>query len=258
MRWSFGSRSDEVDEVRRTRWLVVIVYLLALTLTNHLMGLLVGPALLVYLWRDGRVWPTPGERPLALREEEIDALPPGIPVAETRVFEVGTLRARIEPRVLTRADILVLSLIRDNFGERPFYFSRTVGSYPDNLGFSPYLLGEGLARKVMPEPVRATPDIVPMPPPLRWVDLPRTETLLFDVYHYEAVARERPRGWVDTPSEGIMSLYALLYAAYVDPMEQQSTSTTEVDSASVARAALAAELSERIIAQTSFGNSGTP
>ena len=36
---------------------------------------------------------------------------------------------------------------------------------------------------------------------------------MFDVYHADAAARSRPRGWVDRPSEGIPALYGLIYQA---------------------------------------------
>src|SRR6185503_6581747 len=39
---------------RRDRYLIVMVYLLALSATNHLMGLLVIPAVLVYVWHTDR------------------------------------------------------------------------------------------------------------------------------------------------------------------------------------------------------------
>ena len=174
----------------------------------------------------GQSWPRPEELPLGMSMEEIDALPPGIPVAERRIFQVGTIRARIEPRILQRADIVVLQLIRDNFGERPFYFSRTTGAYADDLGFTPYLLGQGLVRKLMPDSLQVGDGVVQMRLPLRWTDLSRTRILLFDTYHWETVARERPRGWVDVPSEGILSLYALLYAGYVEYVTSSARDST--------------------------------
>src|SRR5690348_9812044 len=44
LRWG-----DQPADARRDRYLVLIVYLLALTATNHLMGVLAGPAVLVYV-----------------------------------------------------------------------------------------------------------------------------------------------------------------------------------------------------------------
>jgi hypothetical protein len=206
----------------------------------------------IALYRD-RSWPAPTGQPLDLTMEAIDALPPGLPVSTRRLFEAGGIRAVLEPQVLARADLLVLRLIRDNVGKRPIYFSRTTGGYADNLGFTPYLLGQGLARKLASDTVRGSDDVVRMRMPLRWVDLPRTETLLFDVYHREAVARERPRGWIDRPSEGIMSLYGLLYAGYAEFVGQRLQDAGGMPDTAAARVAEASELAARIFGQTSFG-----
>src|SRR5207249_10860509 len=46
---------------------------------------------------------------------------------------------------------------------------------------------------------------------LGYLNIPRSTTLLFDVYHTGTVARPRPRGWVDRPSENILATYGLLY-----------------------------------------------
>ena len=48
-------------------------------------------------------------------------------------------------------------------------------------------------------------------PELGFVNLPRTMTLLTDVYHGATAARHRPRGWVDRPSEGILVTYGMIY-----------------------------------------------
>jgi hypothetical protein len=62
----------------------------------------------------------------------------------------------------------------------------------------------------MPRPVVANDSIV-LSPSLGFLDLPRTKALLWDVYHWQAATRERPRGWVDRPSGSILQLYAVVY-----------------------------------------------
>ena len=53
--WLVVHWGDEPPGERRDHWLLLIVYLVALSLTNHQMGLLVGPALAVYvLYTDPR------------------------------------------------------------------------------------------------------------------------------------------------------------------------------------------------------------
>ena len=54
--WLVVRWGDDAPGPHRDRWLVLIAYVLALTSTNHLMGLLAVPALVVYvLWTDWRV-----------------------------------------------------------------------------------------------------------------------------------------------------------------------------------------------------------
>jgi transmembrane protein TMEM260 (protein O-mannosyltransferase) len=54
--WLVVRWGDDEPGPHRDRWLVLIAYVLALTSTNHLMGILAGPALVVYvLWTDWRV-----------------------------------------------------------------------------------------------------------------------------------------------------------------------------------------------------------
>ena len=58
--WLAVRWGDQVTEDRRDHHLLVIVYLLSLTATNHLMGLLVGPAVLTYvLYTDPKLLTSP-------------------------------------------------------------------------------------------------------------------------------------------------------------------------------------------------------
>jgi hypothetical protein len=58
--WLVVRWGDQAAGSRRDHKLLVIVYLLALTATNHLMGLLVGPAIVVYvLYTDPKVFLSP-------------------------------------------------------------------------------------------------------------------------------------------------------------------------------------------------------
>ncbi len=201
----------------------------------------------------GRSWTPPTGSAVRFSYDEIDALPPVQAVRERSVFRAGTLRAVLEPQVLERADLMTLHLIQENIGKRPIYFSRTTGAYPDALGLTPYLVGHGLARKLLTEPVQPDDSIVPIRS-IGLVNLPRTETLMFEVYHPEAAARERPQGWVDPPSEGILSLYALLYASYAQHLASQPPDSTVDASATrtLERLQYASQLAERMFQQTSL------
>ncbi len=59
--WLAVRWGDEPAGPRRDRWLVLIAYLVALTSTNHQMGVLAGPAVFLYvLWTDWRALLRPG------------------------------------------------------------------------------------------------------------------------------------------------------------------------------------------------------
>ena len=58
--WLAVHWGDDEPGPHRDRWLIVIAYLLALTSTNHMMGVLAAPAVAVYvLWTDWRVLTRP-------------------------------------------------------------------------------------------------------------------------------------------------------------------------------------------------------
>jgi hypothetical protein len=196
-------------------------------------------------------WTAPTTEALSISYEEIDALPPIFRIQERSVFQAGGVSITLEPQVLRRTDLVTLQLIQDNIGKRPVYFSRTTGNYADRLGLTPYLLGQGIVRKLMPEPIEDSDNIKWMGT-LSWVDQARTEALLFDHYHVEAAARPRPQGWVDEPSEGILSLYALLYATYAQFLAEEQTDSTALDPLDAERLRYGSDIAQRIFEQTSF------
>jgi len=195
----------------------------------------------------GRSWPVPSSKPFSLSDSQLDALPEVYPVSRRSEFRVDSLSLVMQPTELLRSDLATLQLIKDNLGKRPIYFSRTTGGYPDDMGFTPYLVNQGLARKIMPAPVRPKPGLV-FDQRLGWMDLDRTRTLLLDVYHSESVARKRPLGWVDRPSESMLIVYGLTYAVFADAV-RSSKDTVQADLAAAARAD---SLAQRVFANTSF------
>ncbi len=204
----------------------------------------------------GRSWHMPDTPALSLSYQEIDALPPGYQLAQASQFQVGKVRAHLEPGVLERSDLATLQLMKDNLGKRPIYFSRTTGNYADHMGLTPYLLGEGLARQLLTDSILQNPSNT-FVPGLGWFDMPRTRTLLMEVYHSEAAARARPQGWVDAPSEGILSLYWVMYAAYAEIVKAQLADTSKhavkPDSMALAARTRAEDIAKRILVNTSFG-----
>src|SRR5438876_6626556 len=167
----------------------------------------------------GRQWPMPAGPLMSYSDQQHAALEQYYITDQKRTARPGTgsdtVRVTMDPQMLgrpylERADVIVLQVIRDQLGKRPIYFSRTVGLYADQFGFTSHLEGQGFARVLRQKEV-APSDSIKYVQSLGYVNVPRTTRLLFDVYHADAAARPRPRGWVDKPSEGILSLYGLTY-----------------------------------------------
>jgi hypothetical protein len=156
-------------------------------------------------------WPRPTEPVFSLTQVQLDSLPEAMQVPAKGGIAFDSLRLDFGQDVLMLQDLASIFLIRDNLGKRPVYFSWSDGGYPDQtLGLSPYLVSQGFVRKLMPKPVVPNDSIV-LNPSLGYLDVPRTEKLLWDVYHWRSAARPRPRGWVDQPSGSILQLYAVVY-----------------------------------------------
>jgi len=175
-----------------------------------------------------RVWPKPTGRVLAFRDGELDSLRLYYPFDARQVLTFGSVQVLLDPErihplgngqsYLEKADVVVLAAIKDQMGKRTVFFSRTVGGYADEFGLTPYLEGHGFTRALRPEPLVASDSIQALPG-FGWVNVPRSKALAFDVYHGDAAARRRPRGWVDRPSEGILGLYGLTYAALAQSLQ---------------------------------------
>jgi hypothetical protein len=152
----------------------------------------------------GRQWTMPTNPALRLTLDEADQIPLAQENRDTVLFEVGKIKAVIQPRVFTKADYAVLLMIRDN-PDRPVYFARTSGGYGHELGFGPYLVMHGLARKLLPDVPTQSPDIALIPGE-GWVDVPRSRVLWDSVFagHNALITKG---GWPDRASVGIPALY---------------------------------------------------
>jgi hypothetical protein len=195
----------------------------------------------------GRSWPPPTTKPFSLSDAQLDALPEVYPVTRRSEFRVDSLSLVLQPTDLLRSDLATLQLIKDNLGKRPIYFSRTTGPYPDDMGFTPYVVSQGLVRKIMPAPVRPGPGLV-FDQRLGWIDVERSRTLLFDLYHTASVSRKRPLGWIDGPSESMLIVYGLTYAVFADALR----STQDTSRAGLGLAARADSLARQIFANTTY------
>ena len=193
------------------------------------------PARADSMWHGVKVPPHPTTPALALSQGQVDSLPEAMQVPASGGIAFDSLQIRFGSDVLLRQDLATIFLIRDNRGKRPVYFSWSDGGYPDQtLGLSPYLVSQGFVRKLMPTPVQAT-DSVRLSPGLGYVDVPRTRTLLGDVYHWQTATRLRPYGWVDPPSGSILQLYSVVYGGSARVFEQVGDSARAQRADSIAR-----------------------
>ncbi len=164
----------------------------------------------------GRDWPKPAGKLLSYSDEQVANLQPVYWLGDEKTaVNLAGVTVTLDPQqlgrqYLERADVIVLQAIKDQMGQRPIYFSRTVGPYADQFGLTAYLEGQGFVRKLHAQQL-AESDSIKLVSAFGWVNVPRTEALAFDVYHGDTAARSRPRGWVDRPSEGILATYGLLY-----------------------------------------------
>ena len=166
----------------------------------------------------GQQWPKPTNPALRLTLDEADAIPLAQDNRDTVLFTAGKIKAVIPPRVFTKADYAVLLMIRDN-PDRPVYFARTSGGYGHELGFGPYLVMQGLARKLLQDVPTPSRDTL-LVPGEGWVDLPRSKALWNDVFegHKALVAKG---GWPDRASVGIPALYVNTGLILSEALESQ-------------------------------------
>jgi hypothetical protein len=169
-------------------------------------------------------WPVPTRPILSLTRAQLDAIPDYVELREPQLFEQGGIRAVIDPRRLEfgvplRSDILVLQMLKDNLGVRPFYISRTNGGYAQSLGLAPYALAQGLVARISPVALSAGKDTIPVPG-LGFLDVPRT-TALWNQYRAPAAIIRRG-DWVDRPSAGIPALYTSTALVLAQAAEMQN------------------------------------
>ena len=200
----------------------------------------------------GRSWPMPIKAPIDLTYTQSDSVPPAVPLDAPQELKTASgLTFRVQPRDLgggyhglERADLFVLYIIRDAFPTVPVYFSRTDGSYPDELGFGNNLVTTGLARKLVATPPIASPTILHLGSE-GWFDLGTTYSLWTRTFDApKSLARRN--GWVDRPSVGIPYVYvrtgAVLAEALAQDGRQSEAQQVMATTSKVARATGLADL----------------
>jgi hypothetical protein len=161
-----------------------------------------GPA----IYKGGN-WKKPSGPPFNLTFDEADALPLYIPTPQNAAFQKGNIVAQPRSPQLMKSDQLVYFMLRDAFPERPLYFSRTAGGYPYELGLERYVVTQGMAKKLMPDPQEPGGDLVVIPGE-GLVDVKRSYELWSSVFTATKSLAAR-NGWVDDASVGIPDLYVI-------------------------------------------------
>ncbi|HEU5169532.1 MAG TPA: DUF2723 domain-containing protein [Gemmatimonadales bacterium] len=194
------------------------------------------PARAAELWRSG-AWERPETPVFSLDIPQLDSLPEVMQAPEKGGgIQVDSVTITFGQDYLLLQDLATIFLIRDNLGKRPIFFSWSDGGYPDQtLGLSAYLVSQGLVRKLVRAPVAPNDSIV-LSRGLGYLDLPRTRELMWNVYHWQTAARDRPRGWVDAPSSSILQLYAIVYGGVAEPLRNAGDSVRAARADSIARA----------------------
>jgi hypothetical protein len=193
------------------------------------------PSSAASLWKDWK-GPKPQSSVFAISQAELDSLPEAMRVPEKGGLTIDSLQIAFGQDYLLLQDLATIFLIKDNLGKRPIFFSWSDGGYPDQtLGLSAHLVTQGMVRKLFPKTVAPNDSIV-LSPGLGYVDVPRTTRLMWDVYHWKAAARERPRGWVDIPSASILSLYSIVYQGAAEALRKQGDNAMAARADSVAKA----------------------
>lgn len=176
-----------------------------------------------------------------------DTLPPYILVDKPVAGTIGPIQVTIDPQALGRpylgrSDLAVLQIIKDQLGKRPIYFSTSTANIPDQMGLSPYLVNEGLVRRMMPAAVIPN-DSIRLVEGRGYVNVPRLKRLSFEVYRGgEASARPRPRGWVDRPSQSSLFGYVLVYDTIAAALRERDPALSQ----------RATALRDSIIANTTY------
>ena len=139
-------------------------------------------------------------------------------IRQPQIFRKAGIEATVQPQMLVKADLVVLRMIHDAFPERPIYFSRTAGNYPQTLGLGRYMLSQGLARKLMPEAPESGRDTLLIPGE-GFLDVQRTQWL-WDNNFLAPTSLAARNGWVDRASVGIPYLYISTAASLAEAQER--------------------------------------
>jgi hypothetical protein len=154
---------------------------------------------------------------LPLSDQEIDqvtATPPMMTRAP-QPFNVHNISTVIpENRVMTPADVFLAQIIHAGLEDRPIYFAMTTQAY-ENLALRQFLIRQGVALKLNDGPVEEDAARGIYSVPLTqigaligpFIDVPRTEQLLSEVFLHRGGFPDEWGHWVDSATDAIPAYY---------------------------------------------------
>ena len=159
--------------------------------------------------------PTKSIIPLAT--EQIDQIANTYPfqTPQAQVYRAGNVETTIPAgSVMLPADLFMGYIVNNSLGDRPIYFATTTQSF-EELNLSHFLIRQGVAYKLNNGPVQGDParGLIAMPTNEQaavsgfFVDLPRTETLLSDIFVHRKGFPDKWKYWVDGATQNIPYYY---------------------------------------------------
>jgi hypothetical protein len=165
---------------------------------------------------------------ISLSPEEMDAVQGGRAANEVNL-PLGDIVAQFPAGTyLDRGDQLTLAMIVSSLGERPIYFATPSGIL-GRLGLKPWSVRQGLAAKLVPRDLEGPQPqgIIQTDPSVGadWFDVPRSLTLLQDVYSYRGF--ENRMVWTDRSTLNIPWYFYATAVQLADAVTQWDQGSVE-------------------------------
>jgi hypothetical protein len=176
---------------------------------------------------------TPVHSILSLDDDTIDRVSRSFaPVEQDQDLAIGNISARIlAGQYLAPWQQYALVMLMESIDERPVYFASS-GNAASSLGLNEYLVRQGLAFKLSPDPLLPGQPGGPMrmtPSPYNniigdWVDVERTGTLVEEVFIHRTGIPDDWDHWPDESTIGIPNYYAWAHLALAQSFLQAGDS----------------------------------
>ena len=165
--------------------------------------------------------PTESIMPLDLAQIRDVAGTPPYQLRESLVYRAGNIETVLPAGSwMLPSRVFLAAMVTTAIDDRPVYFAMTTQAY-DDLGLRPYLIRQGLAFKLNNGPVQEDPargiyqvpndgsGLVNMIGP--YIDLPRTEQLLDEVFMHRGGFPDEWGHWADRATTGIPNYYGIAH-----------------------------------------------